>query len=550
MGIIQRIGEMKNIFFEIFSGSLRIVKMRKSSIMDLILIDNGKETEMTPFELPLERIGCEELRSKIVSAAEAAELIMDGMAIGMSGFTAAGDAKAVPKALAKRAENGEKLRVHIYAGASMSAGPEAAMAEAGIVEYRSPFQGNPAIRKLINAGKTKFTDPNLGQLSRMIQIGAMPKDVDIAVIEATALTPEGHIYPTTSVGISPMAVRKAKKVIVELNVSVPMELCGMADIYVYDLPPHTKILPLEKADQRIGTPYIECGIDKISAIVITDEPDSVRKLTEPDDNSYKISRNILKFFEKEIERGALSAQLLPLQSGVGSVANAVLLGLRDSDLSGIGFYTEVMQDGMLDLILDGKADFASTTSMALSPAGMEKFCANIDSLKSKVILRPQEISNGSEPIRRLGVIAMNTALEADIYGNVNSTHVMGTNMMNGIGGSGDFAQNAFLCIFSTASTAKGGEISSIVPMVSHVDHTEHNVMVLVTEQGYADLRGLCPRDRALAIIENCSHPDFRDELRDYFLRACEQAGGHTPHLLDEALSWHSRYMKTGTMKKQ
>lgn len=506
------------------------------------------DDRMTSYELPLERIGSEALREKIMSAQDAAKLIKNGMAVGMSGFAAAGDVKAVPRALAERTNAGEDLRLHIYAGASFSGATEGVMAEAGIVEYRSPFQSNAALRKNINGGQTKFTDPNLGQFGRMVEIGVLPKDMDIAVIEATALTPEGHIYPTTSVGISPIVVKKASKVIVELNVSVPMELCGMADIYMYDLPPKTEPLPLTKANQRIGKPYIECGADKIAAIVITDQPDTVRPLSEPDENSYWISRNILDFFKKEIAKGALPEGLLPLQSGVGSVANAVLLGLRDSDLSGVGFYTEVMQDGMLDLICDGKAEFGSTTSMALSPAGMKKFCDNIDTLKNKIILRPQSISNGSEAIRRLGVIAMNTALEADIYGNVNSTHVMGTNMMNGIGGSGDFAQNAYLSIFSTASVAKGGNISSIVPMVSHVDHTEHNVMVLVTEQGYADLRGLCPRDRAKAIIENCVHPDYRDELRNYFQKACETVGGQTPHILEEALSWHMRYKKSGTMK--
>ena len=117
---------------------------------------------------------------------------------------------------------------------------------------------------------------------------------------------------------------------------------------------------------------------------------------------------------------------------------------------------------------------------------------NLERYKDKLVLRPQEISNHPEVVRRLGIIGINTALEFDIYGNVNSTHVGGTKMMNGIGGSGDFARNAHLAIFVTKSIAKGGNISSVVPMVSHVDHTEHDVDILVTEQGLADLRGLAP----------------------------------------------------------
>jgi len=171
----------------------------------------------------------------------------------------------------------------------------------------------------------------------------------------------------------------------------------------------------------------------------------------------------------------------------------------------------------------------------------------INKYKSRLILRPQEISNHPEVIRRLGLICINTALECDIYGNINSTHVNGTHMMNGIGGSGDFARNASYAIFVTKSLAKNGKISSIVPMVTHVDHNEHDVDVIVTEVGLADLRGLAPRERARLIIENCTHPSYRDGLRDYFERALKR-GGHTPHLLEEAFSWHDAYRKGGTMK--
>ena len=245
----------------------------------------------------------------------------------------------------------------------------------------------------------------------------------------------------------------------------------------------------------------------------------------------------------------MTNELLPLQSGVGSVANAVLYGLIDSEFENLTCYTEVVQDSMLDLLRSGKATMASTTSISPSPAGQEKFFEEVEFFKDKIIFRPEEISNNPEVARRLSVIAMNTALEVDIYGNVNSTHVMGKKMMNGIGGSGDFSRNAGISIFTTSSVAKNGDISSIVPMVSHVDHTEHEVMVIVTEQGYADLRGLSPKERAVKIIENCAHPDYRDQLMDYFNRACAAAPCQTPHILEEALSWHAAFEKNGTMKK-
>ena len=109
--------------------------------------------------------------------------------------------------------------------------------------------------------------------------------------------------------------------------------------------------------------------------------------------------------------------------------------------------------------------------------------ADMASYRDRIVLRPQEISNHPEIIRRLGVIAMNGMIEADIYGNVNSTHVMGSRIQNGIGGSGDFARNGYLSIFMAPSIAQKGTISTIVPMVSHVDHTEHDVQVIVTERG-------------------------------------------------------------------
>jgi succinyl-CoA:acetate CoA-transferase len=212
-------------------------------------------------------------------------------------------------------------------------------------------------------------------------------------------------------------------------------------------------------------------------------------------------------------------------------------------------YTEVIQDGMLALLRSGTLEVASATAFSLGEERMRELRADIADYRKRIVLRPQEISNHPEVIRRLGCLAMNGMIEADIYGNVNSTHVMGSMIQNGIGGSGDFARNAYISMFVSPSAAKGGAISCIVPMVSHVDHTEHDVHVVVTEQGVADLRGLAPRRRAQQIIDRCAHPDYRDALRDYVDRAAATAPGkHTPHLLAEALSWHTRYLGQGTMR--
>jgi succinyl-CoA:acetate CoA-transferase len=236
---------------------------------------------------------------------------------------------------------------------------------------------------------------------------------------------------------------------------------------------------------------------------------------------------------------------------VGNVANAALAELAQSRFENLTAYTEVIQDGMLSLLKTGAFSVASATAFSLSSDAVTEFNDNVRDYRDRIVLRPQEISNHPELVRRLGVLAMNGAIEADIYGNVNSTHLMGSRIQNGIGGSGDFARNAYISFFVTPSTAKGGAISSIVPMVSHVDHTEHDVHVIVTEQGLADLRGLAPRRRARLLIDKCAHPDYRPLLEDYSDRALSGAfGRQTPHLLEEALSWHARYVRTGSMMPQ
>ena len=222
-----------------------------------------------------------------------------------------------------------------------------------------------------------------------------------------------------------------------------------------------------------------------------------------------------------------------------------------SDFENLEFYSEVIQDAALKLIDAGKMKICSGTSLTLSKEGMQEFYRKIAQYRDKIIMRPQEISNSPEVIRRLGVVAMNTAIEVDIYGNVNSTHIMGTKMMNGVGGSGDYARSAYITIFITSSLAKGGTVSSIVPMVSHVDHVEHDVDIIITEQGIADLRNKSPRQRAVEIINHCAHPDYRSLLQDYYEEALAKTkGAHTPHLLDKCFSFHERYMTTGTMKLQ
>jgi succinyl-CoA:acetate CoA-transferase len=499
------------------------------------------------------RITCPVLVTRICSAQEAAAMIHPGDNVGISGFTGAGYPKAVPGALADRMEEaqgrGEDFRIGLWSGASTAPDADGALAEVHGISTRLPYNSDPTLRRLINSGEVAYVDEHLSHSAQHMWFGFYG-NLDVAVVEVTAILPDGRLVPSSSVGNNKTWLDQADRVILEVNRWQPRELEGFHDIYYgAALPPHRLPIQLTDPMQRIGEPYLRVDPAKVVAVVETDHPDRNSIFTPPNDVSAAIADHVLDFLRAEVAAGRMPASLLPLQSGVGNIANAVLSDLGDSEFTDLVAFTEVIQDSMLDLIDNGTLRAASATSFGLSDMGAKRLHANIDGYKGRILLRSEELSNHPELVRRLGVISMNGMIEADIYGNVNSTHVMGSAVMNGIGGSGDFARNAFLNFFLSPSTAREGSISTIVPMVSHVDHTEHDVLVVVTEQGLADLRGLSPVARARRIIANCAHPDFRDRLTDYLDRAlaARPHARHTPHLLDEALSWHQHYLDHGEM---
>lgn len=494
-----------------------------------------------------ERIRLESLRDKVTTAVLAADIITDGMVIGASGFTKAGDSKAVLAALAERGKT-EQFKITLMTGASLGHDTDGKLAAAGVLAKRMPFQVDKTLRTKINQGEILFIDQHLSESAELLHNKNLPP-VDVAIIEAAYIDRDGSIVPTTSVGNSATFAQLAKKVIIEINTEVPESIYGIHDIYQAEDYPYRNVIPIVSPWNKIGRRSIPLDPAKVVAIVFTNLKDSPADIAPPDEKTTAIAQHILKFFEKEIQSGHLTDRLLPIQAGIGKVANAVLMGFKDSNFYDLSMFSEVLQDSTFDLIDAGKLSFASASSITVSEACYERVFSNLDKYRDKIVLRPQNISNTPGLIRRLGIIAINTAIEFDLYGNVNSTHIGGTKIMNGIGGSGDFARNAYLSIFVTQAASKGNNVSHVLPMVSHTDHTEHDVDILVTDIGLADLRGLAPRERAQVIIDNCVHPDYREALQSYFDRACER-GGHTPHLLEEAFSWHIQFQKTGSMKKE
>lgn len=485
---------------------------------------------------------------KIMTAAEAASLINNDNNVGFSGFTHAGCPKVVPVAIAKRAEQehakGKPFRIGMFTGASTGDSIDGALSRAHAIKFRTPYQTNKDLRNAINTGEVQYFDLHLSTLAQDLRYGFFGP-VDVAIIEASDVTEDGKIVPTCGVGITPTIARLAKIVIVELNRWHPKELRGMHDLLELPDPPHRNEIGIYSIRDRIGKDYIKIDPEKI-IVVETNMPNEGGGFAPVDDITAQIGRNVAGFFAREIEMGRIPKSFLPIQSGVGNIANAVLAAMGESkSIPDFEVYTEVIQDAVIGLLESGRIKFASGGTLTVSNPCIEKIYKNLSFFKDKIVFRTAEISNNPEIARRLGIIAMNTALEADIFGNINSTHVMGSKIMNGIGGSGDFTRSAYMSIFLTPSTAKGGNISAFVPMVSHVDHSEHSVKVIISEYGVADLRGKSPRDRAECIIENCVHPDYQPLLREYLAGGSE---GHTPVNLRNAFAFHEAFMQTGDMR--
>ena len=486
----------------------------------------------------------------ILTAEEAATFIQNGQQIAFSGFTPAGGTKAIPSAIAAKAEKehaeGRDFKVSVVTGASCGDLCEGVLARAKAIKYRAPYQTNGDCRNEINANEISYTDLHLSMTPQYMNYGFMGK-FDWAIVEAADVSENGEILLTTSVGISPTGLKLADKILIELNAHQDAKaLYGMHDIYETANPPFRREIPIYSAGDRIGSPVVKVDPKKIVGIVKTDMADQVAPFKPSDPITQKIGQNVADFLAAEMKAGRIPASFLPIQSGVGNIANAVLGALGENpDIPQFSMYSEVLQDSVIDLISQGHIKCASATSLTCTAEKIDEVYKNIDFFRDKLVLRPQEISNSPEVARRIGIISMNTAIEVDLSGNVNSSHVMGKNIMNGIGGSGDFTRAAYLSIYTCPSVAKGGLISAIVPNVSHVDHTEHSVNIIVTEHGVADLRGKSPMERAKEMIEKCAHPDYKPLLND-FLKSVPC--GHTPLTLSKAYAFHEAFLANKDMR--
>lgn len=469
----------------------------------------------------------------VVDADTVADCISANATVLVSGFGSVGYPKAVPLALA---DSGRDLSLTIVSGGSVGEEIDAALIEAEAVERRFPYQARSPAREAVNDGAIAYNDRHISTLGDEVQFGGLV-DADIAIVEALAVG-ENWLIPSTSIGHTPVYINSVDRLIVEVNAAQPRSLEQFHDIYQPDLPPNRDPVPLSDPGERIGSSRIGFDSSVLEAVVETDRRDEPYSFRDPTDDDIAIAANLRSFLATEINRSPLYNDSVRIQFGVGSIGNALMGALGEADFGerDLIYYGEVIQDGLLDLLDEDLLHSASATSLALSNKGQDRLFENTGHYSESVVLRSADLSNRPALIDRFGVIAVNSALEIDIYGHVNSTHVDGSQVLNGIGGSGDFTRNAPLSIIALPSTAIDGDISRIVPMVPHVDHTEHDVDIIVTEQGVVDFRGTSPQERAHLLITECAHPSFRDQLQSYLDRA-KSIGGHAPHDLDTVFFW-------------
>lgn len=490
-----------------------------------------------------DRIEYKEFHKKIMPVEKAVQFVTDRMTLAISGFTKSGEPKTFIPALAQYfAEKDPEARITLLSGASLSEEVEDTIAP--YVRKRGPYMSSSKSRKLIQAGKMDFSDVHLSQFARNLMYGYYG-EIDLAVVEVSKILPDGNVILTSSVGISGEALNKAKKIILEVNTSSP-DYTGFHDMTLPRVYPRVGWpIPVTNVGDRVGALHASLDPQKVVAVIESKIPDYGVAFKPVGKTDKKIAENVIDFLASMQKVLHWGDRIPPIQSGVGNIANAIIGELYDSPFRRIRFWTEVFQDGMLRYIEnEDKFEVASCTAVSFSNAGHQQFLKNFQRCKDKIILRPMWLSNAPEIITRLFVVAMNTPIEVDIYGHANSTHVDGSKIINGLGGSGDFLRNAYISLVHTPSVRRlkdGRTVSCVMPYVRHIDHTEHDIKCVVTEQGAVlntEIRS--PLRRAGEIIDKCAHPYFRPLLKSYLKMA---GSGDEPRMtdLDRLKGWWEEY---------
>lgn len=308
--------------------------------------------------------------------------------------------------------------------------------------------------------------------------------IDIAGTVVSPMDEHGYFTCSLSVAYTMLAVQKAKKVVVQVNPSAP---------------------------RTYGNCHIH--VSEVDCIIECDEP--LIELNPPPIST--VEEAIGNYIAELIDDGST------LQLGIGGIPNAVcnaLLNKKD-----LGIHTEMITDGMVDLILGGAVNNSRKNThrgktIGTFALGTKRLYEFMD--KNPIIeMHPVDYTNDPYNIGKNDkVVSINATVEVDLLGQCCSESV-GHVQWSGTGGQADFVRGANISrggksFITTGATAKKGTISSIVPTLQAgavVTTSKNDVDYVATEFGVAKLRGQTARQRALNLIE-IAHPDFRDQLRN------------------------------------
>jgi acetyl-CoA hydrolase len=274
---------------------------------------------------------------------------------GWSGFTGVGYPKIIPIELANYVEKNNlkgKMKFNIYVGASVGYEVEDRWASLDMIDRLFPYQSGKDIQNGINHGKVKFNDKHLSMFAQDLVYGFYTKDkdskkLDFSIIEITGITKDGGLIPGLSVGAIPEIIQSSDKVILEINTASP-ECEGLHDLLYTEEPPNRKPYLIEKVNDRIGKTFLPIDPNKIIAIVESPLHDTPTEVHSDMNCGKMISNHIVEFLQNEVKHNRLPSNLLPIQSGVGNISNAVIGGLVNSPFNNLEVWTEVIQDTFLD----------------------------------------------------------------------------------------------------------------------------------------------------------------------------------------------------------
>ena len=419
-----------------------------------------------------------EYKKKLRTANEALRCVQSGMRVYIQPGCA--EPETLVEALIQRAPHVQDVEiVHMM---TMGKAPYVAPEMEGHFRHNAVFIGGN-VRDAINDGRADYTPVYLSEIEELFESGAMP--LDVALIEVSP--PDSHGFRSFGVGVDTTltAARLARYVVAQVNDEMP---------------------------RTYGDSFIH--VNKIDAIVESSRPLCALKKTEVTEMQVAIARNVASL----IEDGSV------LQTGIGGIPDAVLPLLMDR--KDLGVHSELVSDGVIPLIDAGvitgaRKNFKPRKIILGFALGSKNLFDYVDN-NPIFEFHPTAYTNDPALIARNDkMVAINSALQVDITGQVCSDSI-GTYFYSGIGGQVDFLRGASRSkggkpIIALSSTAKGGTISRIAPMLAPgagVVTSRGLIRYVVTEYGVAYLHGKSIRERAKALIE-IAHPKFREELYDY-----------------------------------